>query len=404
MSRHRDRRHPSAPADVAAPSGTATAGAGDSPSAAEPPKKLAQPPKAAATGTPARRLVTVTLCVLGGMFVYHMIADRLTPYTAQSSLNAPLTQIAAEVNGQVVSVEAVDNAPVTKGQVLFRLDRLPLEIALRNAEANLAVAVQAADVSELDVKYAEADLGKTQIDRATTDELGHIVLGLAERKAVSETTAIRARSSMDISRADVMRAEVELQRARVRLGETGVDNAKVRQALAMLEQARLDLRNATVVAPADGVITNLRLAAGQYVSRGAPVLTFIEDGRRWITAEMRENQLGNIDPGDEVGIVFDDQPGRVFRGTVDSIGWGISQGGEAPTGTLPDIPPPGGWLREPQRFPVRIVVDPVDPDDPQPPGRAGAQANIVVYTEEGSIFNPIARLWLRMIAIVSYAR
>ena len=367
-------------------------------------EKLAQPPKAAAPGSPARRLVQITLLVLGGLFVYHMIADRVTPYTAQSALNAPLTQVAAQVSGQVISVEAVDNAPVKKGQVLFRIDRLPLEIALRNAEANLAVAVQAADVSELDVQYAQADLDKVRIDRATTNELGDIVLGLAERKAVSETTAIRARSSMDISGADERRATLELQRARVRLGESGVDNAKVRQALAMLEQARLDLRNATVVAPADGVVTNLRLAAGQYANRGAPVLTFIEGGRRWITADMRENQLGNIDPGDEVGIVFDDQPGRVFSGRVDSIGWGISQGGEAPTGTLPDVPAPGGWLREPQRFPVRIVVDPVDEDDPQPPSRSGAQANIVVYTEERSIFNPIARVYLRVVAITSFAR
>src|SRR5687768_115713 len=392
MSARRDGRRPQAPSDVAAPAGTST------PANAKPAAPAAAPP------TPARRLVQITLAVLGGLFVYHMIADRVTPYTAQSALNAPLTQVAAQVSGQVVSVEAFDNAPVTKGQVLFRIDRLPLQIALRNAEANLAVAVQAADVSELDVRYAEADLGKMQIDRSTTDELGRIVIGLAERKAVSETTAIRARSSMEISRADVQRAEVELQRARVRLGESGADNAKVRQALALLEQARLDLRNATVVAPADGVVTNLRLASGQYANRGSPVLTFIEDGRRWITAEMRENQLGNIDPGDEVGIVFDDQPGRVFSGRVDSIGWGISQGGEAPTGTLPDVPPPGGWLREPQRFPVRIVVDPVDKDDPQPPSRSGAQANIVVYTKERSIFNPIARLWLRAIAIVSYAR
>ena len=71
---------------------------------------------------------------------------------------------------------------------------------------------------------------------------------------------------------------------------------------------------------------------------------------------------------------------------------------------LPDIPPPGGWLREPQRFPVRILVDPVDADDPQPPDRSGAQANIVVYARERSVFNPLARVWLRMIAITSYAR
>lgn len=404
----------SSPAGTAAPAGgTASraeemanaAAAVPPPESGGSPPKLAQPPATAAPGTSSRRIVKISLIVLGVLFVYHVFADRLTPYTAQASLNAPLTQVASEVSGRVLGVEAVDNAPVRKGQVLFRIDPVPLEIAVRSAEANLAAAIQNADVSELDVKYAEADLAKSRIDRSTTDELGRIVLGLAEKKAVSETTAIRARSSMDISQADVLRAQVSLERAIARLGEPGENNATVRQAMSALEQARLDLRNATVIAPADGVITNLRLATGQYVSRGAPVLTFIETGKRWITADMRENQLGNIDPGDEVELVFDDQPGHVFTGRVDSVGWGIAQGGEAPTGSLPEVAAPGGWLREPQRFPVRILLDPVqDEDAPRPPDRSGAQVNVVVFAEETSIFNPIARLWLRLVALLSYVR
>jgi len=103
----------------------------------------------------------------------------------------------------------------------------------------------------------------------------------------------------------------------------------------------------SVVAPADGAVTNLRLAPGQFASAGQPVLSFLAGGPRWVSAAMRENQLGNIARGNEVLVVFDDYPGRVFRAHVESVGWGITQGGEAPTGQLPDVSAPSGWLRVP---------------------------------------------------------
>jgi multidrug resistance efflux pump len=118
---------------------------------------------------------------------------------------------------------------------------------------------------------------------------------------------------------------------------------------------------------------------------------------------MRENQLGNIAAGNRVYVVFDDYPGRVFRARVESVGWGIAQGGEAPTGQLPDISAPSGWLREPQRFPVRIVLEPpADASEALPPGRSGALANVIVLTREHSLMNPLARLWIWVIAKLSY--
>ena len=402
-------------ADAAPPSRSqdevrASAAAADppAPGATSPAAPAGAPAGPAPAGAPpagqARRLVLIALCVLLVLFAYHVIADRFTPYSAQAAVDVPLAQIAPQVSGQVLAVPVRDNARVRKGQVLFQIDREPFEIALSTAQANLAVAEQGADVSELDIRYAQADLAKQRIDLATNNELGTIVIGLANKKAVSETTAIRARSSMAISAADVKRAQVELQRAHSRLGEPGENNAKVRQARAAVAQAQLDLHNTRVVAPADGVITNLRLVPGQFVSRGAPLLTFIESGPRWVTAAMRENQLGNIDAGDKVAVAFDERPGELFTGRVDSVGWGVAQGGEAPTGQLPDLTAPNGWLREPQPFPVRIVLDPVKEGERQPPHRSGAQANVVVYTGEGTLFNPLAWLWIRLVTLLSYLR
>jgi multidrug resistance efflux pump len=363
----------------------------------------AEPAKA--RKSPARRIVLVTAGVLLAFYVYDIVADRVTPYTSQAAVDTFLVQIAPEVTGQVDYVGVTDNRPVSKGQVLFRIDREPFEIAVRSAEANLAAALQSADVAEVEIQVALAQLNKQRVDLATSRELGGIVTNLVDQGALARTTGIRADSDTAKSEADLVRGQAEVARARRRLGESGMGNSAVRQAIAALEQARLNLRNTTVVAPADGVVTNLRLAVGQYVGTGQPLLSFINDGPRWISADMRENQLGNVAPGNRVLAVLDEQPGQVFEGKVDSIGWGITQGDEVPTGQLPNVQAPSGWLREPQRFPVRILLEPTEEGDKLAAGRSGAQVNVVVLTDDDSIvMNPLARLWIRIVSWLSYLR
>ena len=360
---------------------------------------------AATSAQRVRRMVRLALLVLLVMFLYHVFADRITPYTSQAAIDTFVVQIAPEVSGPVVSVDVSDNHEVKKGQVLFRIDPRPFQIALQVAQANVSLATQAADASAADVRVAEAQLSRQRVDLAASQQLGKIVLDLSAKRALSETSAIRARADIAKTKAEISRGEAETERARIRMGDTGNSNAQIRQALAALAQAELDLSHSTVVAPSDGVVTNLRLSPGQFASRGTPVLSFVANGPRWISAAMRENQLGRIAPGNRAYVVFDDRPGSVYPAHVDSVGWGIAQGGEAPTGQLPTVSAPSGWLREPQRFPVRVVLDASPaPSEPLAPGRSGAQANVVVLTSEGSVMNPLARLWIRMVAILSYLR
>jgi multidrug resistance efflux pump len=356
-----------------------------------------------APADPMRKVILIALVLLLVLFVYHVLSDRFTPYTSQARVETFLTQIAPEVAGDVREVGVKDNGVVRKGQLLFRIDPEPYQVAVRSAEANLSVALQAADVSVADISAAQAQLTKQRVDLAANRELGGIVTGLVDKKALAETQGIRARAEIAKTQADLRRAQADLRKAEANLGAPGLRNPKVRQALAALDQARLDLRNTEVRAPADGTVTNLRLAPGQYVAPGQPLLSFLEKGPRWISADMRENQLGNVEPGQKVTVALDIKPGKLFKGRVHSIGWGVSQGDEAPTGQLATMPADQGWLRDPQRFPVRILVLPDEAkeagiDD----GRSGAQANVMIFTDDGSILNPIGRLWIRVVALLSY--
>jgi multidrug resistance efflux pump len=353
--------------------------------------------------SPMRKIILIALLLLLILFVYHVLSDRFTPYTSQARVDTFLTQIAPEVSGDVLQVAVKDNSTVKKGQLLFRIDPEPYEVALRSAEANLSVALQAADVSVADVASAQATLKKQRIDLAANRQLGGIVTGLVDKKALAETQGIRARADVAKTEADVTRAQADLEKARANLGAPGMNNPKVRQALAALDQARLDLRNTEVRAPSDGLVTNLRLARGQYVGPGQPVMSFLDSGPRWISADMRENQLGNVKPGQEVMIAFDIRPGKLVKGKVNSIGWGISQEGDAPSGQLTPVSDPQGWLREPQRFPVRIMILPEEAKKAGfDTGRSGAQANVIVFTGDNFIMNPIGRLWIKIVALLSY--
>jgi multidrug resistance efflux pump len=374
------------------------------PAEAAPPAPAAAAPAAAAPANPMRKIIAIVAGLLLLLYAYQVVADRITPYTSQATVDTFLVQIAPQVTGEVTAVGVTDNSLVKKGQILFRIDPELFEIALRKAEADLAVASQSADVSSVEIGVAKAALQKQKVDLAASRQLGKIAIDLVEQRALAETNAIRARADISKTQAEVRRAEAEVLRAQTNLGELGAGNPKVRQALAAVGQARTNLENTTVIAPADGVVTNLRLAPGQYVSQGQPLLSFIQSGPRWISAAMRENQLGNLAPGNPVLVTLDDNPGDLVPGRVESIGWGITQGsgGESPTGTLPSIEPAAGWLREPQRFPVRIILTPGKDGKPVVTGRSGAQANVIVFTDKNSILNPLGRLWIRIVAVLSY--
>ena len=123
------------------------------------------------------------------------------------------------------------------------------------AEANLSVALQAADVSVADVAAAQAKLRKQRVDLAANQQLGGIVTGLVDQKALAETQGIRARAEVAKTEADVKGAQADLEKAQANLGAPGLANPKVKQALAALDQARLDLRNTEVRAPSSGIVT-----------------------------------------------------------------------------------------------------------------------------------------------------
>ena len=137
------------PAAQAAPAG----GAAQQVSVSEIDVVQTEPP-----ANPVRKIVLIALVILLALFVYHVLTDRYTPYTSQARVETFLTQVAPEVAGDVLAVGVKNDGVVKKGQLLFRIDPEPYQIAVRSAEANLAVALQGADVSVADVAACRSEL------------------------------------------------------------------------------------------------------------------------------------------------------------------------------------------------------------------------------------------------------
>ena len=94
-------------------------------------------------------------------------------------------------------------------------------------------------------------------------------------------------------------------------GDDANDNTILKTALTAVDKAELDLANTVIKASSRGVITDLRAEAGQFAGTGHPVLTLIGIHNLWVDAEFTENNLGHIEVGTPVEILFEVLPGRV---------------------------------------------------------------------------------------------
>ena len=212
--------------------------------------------------------------------VLHTLFDRLTPYTSEATLQAPVVGVAPNVSGTIVSVSVQDNQTVHAGDRLFRIDPLRYEAALQQAEGE-PVRRRAARGRERRGAVRRGGEGKRcecePDERA--EQTGRILL-LASRDDASRAQADVARAKQVTAEAAVQSAEANLEEARRRLGPTNEDNPQIKLALAQYKRARLDLDDTDVKAPIDGRVTNTVLAPGQYASAGHTVATIVDtDGR-----------------------------------------------------------------------------------------------------------------------------
>ena len=298
-----------------------------------------------------------------------------------------MVPVAAEVAKQiVVAVHIRDNDEVQAGQPLFDIDPKPYEIAAQSARASYATAGHSVDAARAGVEGARAGLAAAEANRdmAERDAERQERLYREDSGAISVRRLEIAQATRAEARSKVRGAEAELRAAVEAAGEAGDDNAQIKAARAALEKAELDLANTRVLAPARGMVTDLRTDVGHFVQAGAPVMTLIATHDLWISADMTENNLGHIDVGDEAAIVLDVLPGHVLAGRVRSV-----------------VKNDKDWLRQAQRFPGSIEFDP-DEVPRLKNARVGGQAEVLVYATGNPVMNLLGAIYIRVMSLLTY--
>jgi multidrug resistance efflux pump len=318
-----------------------------------------------------------------------------------------VVQVVPRVTGRVIEVPVEANRPVRKGEVLFRIDPVPYQQQLAALEAKLP---------ELSAKVDSADAYQRELGeqlrgaRATREALA-VRLQLAERRQrqtgelastgagsrfdheQAQTEAASLRSDLVSTTAQMAQVQQKLS-AQTRdgeLSEVAQAQAGMVQLQAQIVEARWQLEQTVVRAPADGSVINLQLREGSYAASLplTPVMTFVER-EQWILAMFSQNELGNVAPGNEAEIALKVYPNRIIKCRVDSVVW-ASGTGQLPISGM--IPQTGTSPLPPGRIAVRLRPDGRDRDVFI---AMGAQGQGAIYTEHGKLIHIVRRVILRV--------
>jgi len=351
---------------------------------------------------PIRKWTFIIFALSIVLLALYLVADRRTPITTQAKVRAYVVPVAPQVSGKVISVDVSNNERVSAGQQLFQIDPSNYQFAVDAAEASLQAALQSVGAGSANVEAAQANVeaSRANVWRAEQDAVRLRRIKEEDPGAISQRRIDSAEASLATALGRLAAAEASLESTRRALGETDEQNAQIQQAKSVLNQARTDLDRTAVIAPRDGLVTDLRIDQGNFAAAGAPLMTFIAIQDIWVSADLTENNLGNVDAGDKVELTFDVQPGRVFKGRVRDTGFGVQVETNA-LGTLPTIENDRSWLRDAQRFPVVVEFDVADLG--KLGLRVGSQATVIVYTGENWLFNLLGKMYIRLHALLSYA-
>lgn len=402
-----------------------------------------------------RNQIYVTLIGCAAIYCILLLINVFQPMSTDLRVLRAVIPLRTRMDGTVVEVAAKPNSPLKKGDLIFRVDPAPYQADVDRLEAMLAEATQQAKMlpqklasAEANEQSARADLvdaqqqvkvlgtnldaAKASVDKFAAQEklakekydrqkaliasnaTSEDDLQESERSyrtaQASSIQAIAARDAaqvaFDAKIGDVNTIVIQAEEA-VRQAVAARQNAKlaldsvingenttVARIRAELRSARIDLVDTRVVAPDDGIVTNLSLRPGQNIrATDGGVVTFVRDADFIIGATFDQPSLNQIKIGNAAEVAFDDLPGQTFQATVCRFNLGIPQGQVLSDGRLLDTTPESHG-----RFFIGLDVEGIT-NLSLPAGTAGAAT---VYTDQGKALVPVRKVFFRWYTWLNY--
>jgi multidrug resistance efflux pump len=322
------------------------------------------------------QVIVVTIPIIA-LTILILFMNIVCPSSSDVRAQNYVIPIVPRVTGQVTEVPIEPNRPIKKGDVLFKIDPVPFEAAVKAAEATLRGAKD--QLNNATNKKASLtpriELAKKRVEQFTA---------LATTGAGKRADLEQAQSDLGNLQSEFLAADATESQARAQISKSEAD----------LINAKFDLEGTTHLAPANGRVANLALRPGVRATQFAtmPVMSFIEEDDPWLLAFYRQNELRYVEPGDEAEIHMETYPGRIIKCTVDSILWATAQGQMPISGNLQNTLPVAA---PEQRIAVRLVLAPNDRSLFLAAGARGAGA---IYTNQGKMIHIVRKVFLRVSA------
>ena len=262
--------------------------------------------------------------------------------------------VSSNIAGRVVEVDVKENQWVTPGQVLFRLDPAPYEIAIDQAKAQVADARQQLQGDLATWRQRQSELKNAQDAAAYAERERKREQGLLAAGAVSQSEYDQSARQADAAKLAISTAEQQLAQALAALGgqpDLSIDaHPTVRESNAQLARAHLQNGWTVIRAAQAGRVTKVdQLQVGSYINAATPVFHLVTP-RYWVEASFKENQLRRMRPGQAASVKIDAYPNYKCTGKVDSLAPGTDQ----TFSVLPAENASGNWVKVVQRLPVRL--------------------------------------------------
>lgn len=341
---------------------------------------------------------TGSVAALAGLFILGLflaLLNYLTP-SGRIVVAGPVVEVTPNVTGEITAIPVKINVPVKKGTVLFQIDPAPFKYKTVQAEAALVQAKQQADTLKANYQQATANVegasSELSFKKQRLTDIEKLVVEGADpqfklQDLRDEVAALTAK--FEVAKAAQQSAKLALK------SQIGGVNTTVVQNQSELDNAKWELEQTTVRAPADGFVTAMALSVGDRALQFHSAISFIvADGIR-IVGMFAPNGFQTIKPGAPVVLVFENNPGRLYYAKITDIPRGIGEGQIAVSGTLARDGAIGGATA----FPAVISV-PEDMDVGLL--RLGMPGTATVFADNAGVVGLISRILIWINSYTAY--
>jgi membrane fusion protein (multidrug efflux system) len=336
-----------------------------------------EPPRSRRRGLRWALFLLLPIVLMVGAYFYFEGGAYMS--TDDAYIEADKVGLSTDVSGMVEAIEVRDNQHVTARQVLFRLDPLPFQLKLDQAQSQLGVVRDNLNALKANYQNVQAQIKQAEDQIAFNQLQYQRQETLARQQFTPQMSLDQARLNLQTSQQTLVSDKAQLASIVANLdGNPDIpteQHPQYRQALAQRDEAARQLRDTVVRAPYSGTVTNVpSLEPGMYLPASTAAFNLVDTDQFWVEAQPKETELTDVRPGEPATITVDTYPGQEWRGTVASIG----PAAQSEFSLLPAQNTSGNWVKVVQRIPLRVQIDTTDKS--MPPLRAGMSVEVSVYT------------------------